>query len=472
MSIRVVLCVLLTLCFSVYAWRNYFVSLCASILLMAIMQHPDVLYTLKNIGGIQGLNLWNLLMANVTCAWLVRRRSEGLVWDMPRYIRNLLLGYLAVIVLSAVCFLFHEPDRYGFTFGDVISENIINSIKWFIPCLILYDVCRTRRRVMVALFVIVSLYFLLAAQVIKHVPLSYAVADNFDHLAYKLVQDSVGYNRVTLSMMLAGASWAMLAMLPLVKTRLRKCAMLGAAGVVALGQALTGGRSGYMGWLAVGLILGVVRWRRMLLVIPAVVIAVCIFLPAVRDRMLMGMGVGNKTTDTYEMTSGRNIAWPYVIAKIKEGPIFGFGRNAMITTGLYQRILYDTNDSESFPHPHNAYLEILLDCGLVGFFVVVPFFLMALRNGFRLFLDKSDLLCAAAGGVVCALVLALLVAAMGGETFYPREGAAGMWAALGVMLRVAVEQNRAREENAPLFGETETSGDPPGADVETFPITA
>ena len=334
MSIRVVVCVLLAVYFSLYAWRNYFVSLCAAILSMAIMQHPDVIENLKGIGGIQGLNLWNIIMFNVCLSWLAHRRSEGSVWDMPRYIRNLLLAYLFIMFLSTVRLLFHIPYQYGLTFGGVISEDFINSIKWVVPSLILFDACRTQRRVIVALLVIVGLNLLLALQVIKHVPLSYALSDEFQHFAYKLVQNETGYNRVTLSIMLGGASWAALMLLPLGQTQRQRYMIFAAAGTIALGQALTGGRSGYVAWGIVGLILGVVHWRRILIFIPIVVIAVCIFLPAVRDRMLQGIASNGEGADAGEMTSGRNIAWPYVIDKIKESPIFGFGREAMLSTGL------------------------------------------------------------------------------------------------------------------------------------------
>ena len=49
----------------------------------------------------------------------------------------------------------------------------------------------------------------------------------------------------------------------------------------------------------------------------------------------------------------------------------------------------------------------------------------------------------AAGGVCLALVLALLIAAIGSQTFYPREGSVGMWAAIGLMLRMSVQRERA-----------------------------
>jgi hypothetical protein len=52
----------------------------------------------------------------------------------------------------------------------------------------------------------------------------------------------------------------------------------------------------------------------------------------------------------------------------------------------------------------------------------------------------------AAGGACLALILALLVASVGSQTFYPREGAVGLWCVIGLMLRVKVERDRAELE--------------------------
>jgi len=220
-----------------------------------------------------------------------------------------------------------------------------------------------------------------------------------------------------------------------------------------LGQALTGGRTGYACWGLVGLFLGLVRWRRLLLWIPVVAVAVVAFLPGVTGRLLQGVG-GTRgqivdRSDDYEITSGRTLIWPYVIAKIKLGPLMGYGREAMVTTGLRDFLM--TELDESFPHPHNAYLQLLLDNGLIGFLLVLPVYLAFFGHGLRLLLDRDDPLCPAVGGAAVALLLALFVGALGGCTFYPREGAVGMWAAMMLALRVSVERRWAQADGRPLF---------------------
>ena len=136
--------------------------------------------------------------------------------------------------------------------------------------------------------------------------------------------------------------------------------------------------------------------------------------------------------------------WPYVIDKIKKSPIIGYGRLAMVRTGLSDRL--EGQVGEGYGHPHNAYLEILLDDGIIGFLCVMPIYFIIIRRSFSLFVTKQDTICEAAGGVALALFLALVFAAMGAQTFYPREGVLGMWAAAGVALRVWVERERERME--------------------------
>ena len=174
MSIRVLLCFLLVIGFSIYAWRNWFVSLCVAIVLMAFLEHPDMP---KGIGGIQGLNPWNFLMANVLLAWLRNRRHEGLVWDMPRYITVLAVLYLFVILWGFVRLVMDFDHLKNDDFEDygmawAVSEFLINCVKWVLPGILLFDACRTRRRAVLALGCILSVYLLLALQVIKHMPLS------------------------------------------------------------------------------------------------------------------------------------------------------------------------------------------------------------------------------------------------------------------------------------------------------------
>jgi O-antigen ligase len=460
------LVILVILGFGFYAWRNWFVSLCACIVLMAFLENHE---TPKGMLGIHGLNPWNFIMANTIMSWWIHRRAEGLVWDMPRHAVFFGLTAIFVIVWSFLRMTgdfqkldilnqseYFEDHQTHYTLTWITSDYLINCVKWLIPAILLYDGCRTRQRVLIGLATVMSLYLLVAIQVNHCMPFSAVTADatKLARIAARDLDKVVGYFRTELSMMLAGASWALLCCTLLVKERRYQILLVVAAAAALLGQALTGGRAGYVTWGLIGIVLGLVRWRKALVAIPVVVVLVCLFLPAVRDRMLQGFSGSKNGVDEFTVTSGRNVAWAHVIPHIWESPLFGYGRQAMIREGIYQKIIDDSNDAgEIFPHPHNAYLEILLDDGLFGFILMMPIYFCALVQSLRLLRDESDPLYGALGGVTSALLLGLLFASMGSQSFYPKESSVGMWAAIALLFRVWEERKRSLETGQPLFGE-------------------
>jgi O-antigen ligase len=443
MSLRVVACILFVIGLSFYAWRNWFVSLCGAVLLMAVVEHPDMP---KSIAGIQGLSPWNILYISVGLAWWHRARNRKNREHVPAGIAKLMWIFVAIIFVGFVRLALDPAYLLDYSFLSAFSEYFINNVKWMFLCVLFYHACHTRKRAAIALLCILSVYILLAVQVVRWIPLQAATesGERLAKIASKLVQNEIGYNRVTLSMLLGGASWAIVALLPLCKSNWSRLSVLGAAGIVMIGQALTGGRTGYASWVFVGVTLCVVRWRRLLPLIPVAATVMLIALPGMRERILAGVG-GKQggiavQTDASEMTSGRTTIWPEVIKKIGEGPVLGFGRLAMQRTGLTNYLIEEYE--ENFAHPHNAYLEQLLDSGFVGFFLVMPLYCVLLKRSFSVLMVKNDPLYGAVGGAACALLLALFFGSLAGQTFYPREGSVGMWALMGVTLRLYVERQR------------------------------
>jgi O-antigen ligase len=442
MSIRIAALTLVIAGLAIYAWRDWFMALCGLILLMAVVEHPDMPKTLL---GVQGLNPWNVLLFVVVCAWAVNRSREGLTWDMPAGTSLLLTLYLVVVLVGFGRMMSDRSELTGITTGYLVSENLINCIKWVIPGLLLFDGCRTRRRLLQGLACVLGVYVLLALQVIRWMPLETVLSgDDLTARSRKILMNEVGYHAVNMSMLLAGASWAVLATMPLLQRFSHKVLIVLAALIILYGQVLTAGRMGYVTWALVGLVLCTIRWRKLLPLLAVAPLAVAVLLPGAMDRVLLGFGEtdvsGQEVTDNYLVTSGRTLVWPLVLEEIGEAPLVGYGRKAMITTGLAREIQAQYGDS--FPHPHNAYLEWLLDNGVTGLAVVMPFFLLMMARSARLLLDPGHELFAVCGGVACALILALLVAGLGSQTFYPREGAVGMWCAIGLMMRVWVERRQ------------------------------
>lgn len=427
---------------SVYAWKDWFKSLCGLILLMAIIEHEDMP---KTMFGIQGLNTWNMLFVVIALAWAASRQREGLTWDIPRHIGVLLFLYLTVILIGVFRAIGDRSYIQGYPLKNLISEELINTIKWGLPALLLFDGCRTRRRTVLALVCILVLYVIVAVQVARFMPPGAAFGDGelLNRLRMRLGR-YIGYSACDISAMLAGASWAVLAALPLIRNKKYWAMGLLAAGVVAYGQALTGGRAGFIAWGATGFLLCVLKWRKYLALAPVVVILLPVVFPAATARMLSGFGqtdaAGQTTTDEDAMTSGRNVMWPHVIEKIGESPVVGYGRLAMQRTGLYDELL---SMDMPFAHPHNVYLETLLENGIVGSLPIVVFWGILLVYSAALFRSDNRLY-TAVGGLSLGLILAQIFAGIGAQHYYPRVSTLGMWAAAFLMLRAHVEEERAQ----------------------------
>lgn len=441
---------------AVYARRDWFVSLCGLILLMAVIEHPDAP---KTMFGIQGLNFWNLLLAVVCYFWWAERTREGRAWDIPREVLWLLAAYGGVMAVAFSRMFVDRSYLEDQSTAALVSEYLINTGKWVVPALLLFDGARTRRRFEMATASVLGVYLLLALYVIKWMPLGFLNSgDELQARALKVLVNEVGYHRVTMSMMLAGASWAIFSTRNLVSETWQRAVLFGAVGAVILAQALTGGRMGYATWAAVGLLLLTIRGRGYLALAPVAALGVWLLVPAVGERIMEGITPDSRayamraaqatgdlaqleSVDMDTMTAGRTLIWPYVQERIAAAPVFGYGMLAMQRIGLTHFLA--TSLGEGFAHPHNAYFEVLLDSGAIGLLLVLPFYALVLARALSLYADGRSPVFTAAGGMAAALVMALLVASIGSQSFYPREGTVGMWCAIGLMMRVWVERERA-----------------------------
>ncbi len=435
--------------------QNWYRGVLGLVALIAVVEHPDFP---KTLAGIQGLNPWNILLAITMLSWIINRRKEGLAWDMPGRVSFLLVAY---VFLMVVAFMRAATDLGSVieytqllgedelpTFSGLFSEHIINCLKWIIPALMLYDGCRDEARLREAVVVIIGVYFLLAVQIIRWMPLSALIGgEDLSERALKILSNEVGFHRVNLSMMMSGSAWAAMFAAYCFEKRSIKAGLYSAAAILTFAMALTGGRTGYATWAVLGMLYAWMRSRKMFFVLPVVVVMAVPLVPGMSDRLSEGFSGKNVDTnvaihsdenvsdpakvDLYTVTSGRTFAWPFVIDKIVEKPWFGYGRMAMQRSGVAHYLLLQYG--EMFPHPHNLYLEWVFDNGLIGAIPVFCFFGLVLFYAFRLL--KGHSLESGLGGITIALVGSMLIAGFGSQTFYPREGAVCMWIAIMLTIR-------------------------------------
>jgi O-antigen ligase len=439
---RVYLVYLGTLFLVTYAWKDWFPAAAGLVLMIAFHDHPDMP---RELLGVPGLNLWNVLLLAAVPAWLMGRRREGLHWDLPRPAGLLLLVYVAIISVSFLRLLL-DPGPVELQTADLVGEYLVNPLKYLVPAVMIFDGARSRPRLQLALAGVLGACLFLSILVVKWVPLSDAMSGGeLGSRALRRLDRETGFFRTGLSVMLAGASWAVLAVRSLSRSRLLSLALLGVAALMAFAMALTGGRGGYLAWALVGLVLSLLRWRAALVIAPLAVSLILAFAPGVRERALEGIrgqegGRGEGGVDTELLSAGRLVVWPFMLAKVGESPLVGFGRLGYQRSGLHAQITAEVDST--FPHPHNAYLEWLLDNGWLGMAPMVVLYALVLACSLILFADSRHPFFVAAGGTAFALVFAQLVGSLTGRHWYPDEETVTLWAAVGLMLRVWVERSR------------------------------
>lgn len=448
---------------SFYSFKDWYKSACGLVVLTAVLERPDIP---RSMLGIPGLNPWNIAFLFVIFGWIINQKREGLKWDFPPGVTATLAFYVSIIIISYLRLIgdYSGVVEYHVLRGfqppsstSLLSDHIINSIKWIVPGLLLFHGCNSRSRLQFALAAIIITYTLLAIQVIKWMPLSAITAggEGLADRSLRVLDREIGYHRVDLSMILAGASWAIFSTRSLFKGSLARQLVLLLSFVSLFGQALTGGRAGYGTWVVIGFVLSWLRWRKLLLLLPVVLLTVIVALPSVVERITEGFSSDeeqkkspqieyieryDQDVDFYTVTAGRLLAWPYVIEKIAQAPFLGYGREAMQNIGISSYIFREYRDS--FPHPHNAYMQLILDNGIIGALPIFIFYYLIVKYSMRLFRDKSNDLYGALGGMCIATVMSLLVASVGAQSFYPKIGVVGMWCAIGLMLRIYAEREK------------------------------
>lgn len=428
-----------------YSFKDWFRSLCALVVLVGVLERPDMP---ASMFGIAGLNPFSIGLMGVFLGWLVSGEPQRFSWDAPRWFTTLFLAFIGVILIGFLR-LFANPSNlatggglYGFPYSSfgLIAEFLLNTLKWFVPGVLLFLGCRSKERMQWASFALLGLCLVLALQTIRVMPLQFLLdGEALERRAVRVLDRDVGYHRVELAGLLAGASWAMLTVMPQFTSRIIRFGLAGAAGATALGLALTGGRAGYATWCLLGFGLAGLRWKRGLLLGPALAMILLALAPGISQRFLQGISYDRKgqaitsgQTDFYTVTAGRIVVWPYVLRSIARQPLFGYGREAINRIGLRDQVFAETR--EDFGHPHNGYLQFALDNGVVGLLIALALFVALLKTSLRLFLDPTPE-SVAVGGIGLTFVGSLLMAAVGAQSFYPTELSTALWCAVGIVVR-------------------------------------
>ena len=206
-----------------------------------------------------------------------------------------------------------------------------------------------------------------------------------------------------------------------------RLACLATMGMVVMALVFTFSRGAFAGFLVVNALF--LLWRFNLktaaLLVVAGVAFVALLPPEVWMRLSMGMGEGADAVSAGRIEG----IWGPLVPELLNSPLWGNGIGSVMwsepmTKGMMSVVT----------HPHNAYLELYYDMGLIGVGLVLAYFAHVWK-GFRALGSNAFLSPEMRGfykGAAAGLV-SFFVTGFAGSSFVPKPEYAFLWIAIGMM---------------------------------------
>jgi len=156
---------------------------------------------------------------------------------------------------------------------------------------------------------------------------------------------------------------------------------------------------------------------------------------------------GLQSRDSDEISAGRiSSIWLPLIDECFENPtklLFGKGRYAILSSNAAARgtIL------ETIDHPHNMYLELVLDVGFFGLIVVSGFFAVLLRKCYHAMRTSSKLITTEYYHVITVSIISYFFAGMTGRSLFPVLSNSYLWVIAGLAIALNRISDNAEQEH-------------------------
>ncbi len=420
--------------------RRWFLALCGLLFLTVMMQNPNMP---REMAGIKGMNPWNATFLVILVSWALTRRADPQRAPTSQRALLLLSLYVAMLIITGLIAA-GDADAFQSEGGeprsvmDVVVDCIINPLKYLMVGVLFYDGATTRRRVKQAIFAAVGSGMCYSLMMYKTLKMGVFTMDYSS--ARRATDKLVGLYANDMAEVLAFTLWAGLLALFLLDRKTLQSAWLFALAVVVPTFLALKSRAGFLACCVTGVVLGLLKWRKILIAIPVMLLGVVAFAPDVVDRVMTGVGVeaaGNNDWDA--ISAGRTTyLWPPTLEQISRSPIVGHGRFAILRTELYDRIIAAGGGVPT--HPHNSYFEVLLDAGVIGLAICLSCMWGLFRSSYVLLRERDDRLITALGAIALIGILCELSAGVAGSSFYPTQSAVPYLCVWGVAMRVLTER--------------------------------
>lgn len=200
-------------------------------------------------------------------------------------------------------------------------------------------------------------------------------------------------------------------------------------------------RGGYIGFVTGLLFLGMVRERKLLVLLVVLVVAWGAIIPtAVNERIFMTYEDGQ-----IESSAGERVTiWQDAITLVPQHLLFGTGFNTYEFMGRV----------EEYRDTHNIYLKVLVETGILGLGLFFALLWKSFRMGFRLFRQAKDPLFQAIGLGTAVYVLCAFMVNFFGDRWMYLQVNGYLWTFLGLVVRSQILTNEEAASSSDALGDS------------------
>ena len=388
-----------------------------------------------SVFGITGLNPVNMVLAATLFSYLLRG------YELKRFLPKSLVWLVVVpIVIAGIMGSQHVDDIYPYFYEeniihyagewgylrDVLLKPLLTLVGSAV--LIATAVARAKKTENFLVPIIAGIW-LMSLACIGYVAAAGVSLGSLALPTSRAFLSGVGMHANDLGRLFAVAYALLLFTWGETKDLRLKTVLLFTMGILTIALVLTFSRGAMTGWVLVNVLFLIWKFNAKTLGLALLAVSVALlFMPgAVVGRMSLGLVGGG---DVNEFSAGRvDDIWLPLLPELFKSPLWGSG----LESTMWSKALW-SGQMIPVSHPHNAYLQAILDMGLIGLGLLLAFYWHVYRTARDL--GSNAYLSPTMRGFYQGMVAGLLcfvVTGFAGSSLRPTAEFGYLWIAIGMM---------------------------------------
>ncbi|HWI37907.1 MAG TPA: O-antigen ligase family protein [Burkholderiales bacterium] len=405
-----------------------------AVLLLIMMPVEGSYLFPHNMLGVTGLNPFNVVLGATLLAFLVRGR------DLKRFVpKPLFWLYLVPVVIAGFLGTRHVDDIYPYFyevevihFTDAMGylrDVLVKPMFMVVASLLIGQAVAQAKRVENFLVPIIIAVWVMSLMLIGFVVTSGLSLGQLALATQRTLLSVLGMHANDLGRLYAVAYGLLLFTWGETKDVRLKTVLVVTMGALTLALLFTFSRGAFIGWALVNVLFLVWKFnaRTAAIAIFCAGVGLAVMPGAVVSRMTLGLVGG---TDVNEVSAGRiDEIWLPLMPELFKSPVWGSGLDStMWANALWAETMLPVT------HPHNAYLQAILDMGLLGLGLLLAFYWTVYRKmralGSNAYLSPTmrGFYQGAVAGLMC-----FIVTGFAGSSLRATPEFAFLWIAIGMM---------------------------------------